>query len=271
MLLPGAVHFGASIRAYVAATNADGLVVGAVVLSARARAGPLIGPRVAIHVIPPMRRQGIGQALLQTAESAARSSGASALYAWLPVDIHESLKWSQLGFTQSCHVQEFRSDLRRTLDHLTPLYEQALARNWVPTTARLVPLNRADPTAIARLHLSQLGGDLDSLLARLRGQTPPPYQPEISPVIVLNGQVVAFMLALSIGNRTALIESTVVDPSLRGRWANLWLRATAARRALELGMHTVLYYTYDQHRDSQKIAARLQSLTRDLLEPYRLL
>jgi hypothetical protein len=39
-----------------------------------------------------------------------------------------------------------------------------------------------------------------------------------------------------------LAESTVVDPSLRGGWANLWLKHAGATASVRLGLHTLLYY-----------------------------
>lgn len=274
LLLPHAVHFGAGVRVLVAKTDSgDSRVLGAAALTARPRAEPVPGLRLSIHVIPPARRQGIARTLFNACVAIAAAEGLSALYAWGPVEpaSTDSQAWKRLGMEHSCHVLETRTDLAASIRYLQPIYQQVVQRGWVPAGARLVPLDRADPAGIAQLHVQHLGGDFDTLLRRLGGQTPPPYHPEMSPVILLDGRVAAFILTLPIGDGVGLIESTVVAPSVRGRWANLWMRVAGARRCLELGLHTVLYYTYDRHGDTRKVAQRLEGVTRQLIEPYRFL
>ena len=270
MLLPAAVHFGSGVRAAVA-TDGDGLIVGAAALSARPRADPVSGLRVALHVIPPRRGRGLGRALSEACADVARGAGAEALYAWGPVDPAAGEPWRRLGFGHSCTVRESRVSLAAALNYLTPFYERVVAEGWIPPDARLVPLDRADAREVARLHVAQLGGELESLVRRISGNVPPPYHPAMSPVILVNGRVMAFSLALPLPGGIALAESTVVDPSLRGGWANLWLKIAGATESLRLGLHTLLYYTYDRHTDTRKLGRQVGGVTRELVEPYKLL
>lgn len=251
----------------------DGRIIAAAALSPRSRTHPEPGPRVAVHVIPPARGQGIGHALVDACASVAKSEGAGALYAWSPIthDAPEAHAWNRLGFDQSCHVLEARADLARALAYLTPYYDRVVADGWIPHNARLVPLNRADPAEVARLQVQHLGGQLDELVSRISGRVPPPYHPEMSPVILVDGRVKAFTLALPLPGGVALAESTVVDPSLRGGWANLWLKVAGASASLRLGLHTLLYYTYDRHTDTRKLGRQVGGSIRDLIEPYRML
>jgi hypothetical protein len=215
----------------------------------------------------------VGRGLLETCAAAARAEGAAALYAWGPVekDGEAARSWASLGFDRACHVLEARADLADALEYLRPFFERVLEEKWIPPEARLLPLTRAEPAEVARLHVEQLGGEFETVVRRVRGDTPPPYHPDMSPVILMNGRVMAFTLALPLPGGVAMAESTVVHPSLRGGWANLWLKVAGARASLALGLRTLLYYTYDRHTDTRKLGRQVGGSTRELIEPYRLL
>src|SRR3954468_2767637 len=62
------------------ALDDENRVIGAGGATRTRRSQPPIGPGIALHVIEPCRRQGIGRRLLKCLERAAESEGAHALY-----------------------------------------------------------------------------------------------------------------------------------------------------------------------------------------------
>jgi len=155
MLLPEAFHHGSGTRAFVATADDDQKIIAAAAISPRLRSDPLSGPRVAIHVIPPFRRRGIGRRLLAACAHLAASEQAAALYAWkpLPPDSDDASAYAALGFKNSIRVEEGRADVELSYQYLKPFFDQIVQRQWIPSTAILVPLNPSHATAIARLHV----------------------------------------------------------------------------------------------------------------------
>ena len=272
MLLPQAVHHGSKVATLVA-TDANGLIVGAAAISPRLRTLPLPGPRCALHVIPPARGKGLGRELADTAAHLARRLGGRALYAW---DMHEAdsrpiAMWARLGFTQTVCVQEARTEVARGLEYLKPIFQGVVERGYIPANARVVPLVQADPLQIARLHVDCLGGIYEEILAALHGETPLRYNAQLSPVVLVDGKVMAFNLCERTGADCGFVHATVVHPSLRDGWANLWLKYRGLCACVDLGVKTLLSHSYDQHRDTRRITRAFGATTRMLLEPYRIL
>jgi GNAT superfamily N-acetyltransferase len=272
MLLPQAVHHGSGASAFIAADPA-GLIIGAAAISPRLRALPMPGPKVAIHVIPPARGRGLGRDLSETCARIVLKYRAKVLYAW---DMCEAgspaiATWAKLGFDQAVSVQEGCMDVRRLFDYLKPLYDGILERGWIPRDARIVALHEADHRQIAALHAECLGGTIHDLLWVLRGDAPTQYDSALSPVIIVKEKVVAFSLLERTGPDSAFVHSTVVHPALRDGWANLWLKYYGASRCVDLGVQRVLHHSYDQHRDTRRLARATGATIRMLLEPYRIL
>jgi GNAT superfamily N-acetyltransferase len=272
MLLPQAVYHGSKVATVVVADE-GGLIVGAAAISPRLRTLPLRGPRCALHVIPPARGKGLGRELADTAAHIARRLGARAMYAW---DMHEAQSpaitmWSKLGFTKTVRVEEGCNDVARTVEYLATIYQGVLQRGWIPSNARIIPLSQADPRQIARLHVDHLGGIYDEILHTLHGNTPLKYDPRLSPVILVDEEVIAFTLCERIGPDSAFVHATAVHTSFRNGWANVWLKYNGVCGCLDLGVKALLYHTYDQHRDTRRVNRATGGTTRVLLEPYRIL
>ena len=66
-------------------------------------------------------------------------------------------------------------------------------------------------------------------------------------------------------------DAIIVDAAFRGRWANVAIRREGWRRCLDVGLHTVLYYTHARHRDTRHFVDKVGTVTREFLEPYRML
>src|SRR4051812_48378284 len=143
------------------ATDDASRVIGAAGATRTSRPRPPVGPGIALHVIEPCRRQGIGRRLLQQLERAAQSEGAHALYGASRVEQGSDAMcgWQWLGFTPCETVETQRLPLDQFEPRLAPLVERMQNQNRIPTAARIVPLYEANKGAVLNLHLDNLGGD----------------------------------------------------------------------------------------------------------------
>jgi GNAT superfamily N-acetyltransferase len=269
LLLPHAVHFGSDCHLLVAQSN-EQQIIAAAALSPRLRAEPTPGMRMAVHVIPPWRRRGIARALIDQLASIAHSAGAKAIYAWnaIPPGGEIETCWRALGFIHANPVEVGIADLQRAEVYLRPIYQQVIEHGWIPPEAKLIRLRQADHVQVAKLHAMYLGGTAQQVLARLSG--PDPIDLDISPVLILNGMVKAFSLVRPRG-KTCHVEATVVDPSLRGGWANLLLKYEGLHWALAAGATHIIFETYGRHSDTRKLFRQVGGKRQSLIEPYRLL
>jgi N-acetylglutamate synthase-like GNAT family acetyltransferase len=273
MLIPEAFHHGSGARAFVATAEDDQKVIGAAAISPRLRSEPVSGPRVALHVIPPFRRRGIASRLLASCACIAAGQGAAALYAWQPLlpDSAEARAYAALGFDRSVKVEQGRADVQKSYEYLKPRYDQMVERQYIPASAKLVPLNAAYAGEIARLHVQFLGGRADEIEAQVRGQSPVRYHPDLSPMILFDGQVMGFTLARLWDDGNVLVDSQAIHPLLRQGWANLWLKFAGVCACRDMQIRTILFYSYDRHTDTRKLSRKVGVSSREMIEPYALL
>src|SRR6185436_13832935 len=107
---------------------------------------------------------------------------------------------------------------------LTPLIERIRRRGRIPPEARIIPLYLADPLAVIQLHIDNLGGDRADLQRRLRGRGDKPFLPQYSRVLMVGDQVRGCLLGHRKDAETMVIDANIVDSSLRGGWANVWIK-----------------------------------------------
>ena len=260
MLLPPLGRVAATL---VAVDGRHGLVVGAAATTVDFRAKPPIGPAVAVHVIPPCRRQGVGAALLDEIARVARARGARAVYTARRVlagsDEARACEW--LGFAPSEQVLEHELPLDRFEPVLAPLHERMKRRGRIPAEARIVPLYAADREAVLDLHSKHMGGDRDSLAARMDGRAPSAFHPRYSRVLMIEQRVVGCILAHRKARDIAVVDANIVSPELRGGWANIWLKLEATRGALSLGIKRFHFSSFDHYEDTRSFTHKLGGVT----------
>jgi GNAT superfamily N-acetyltransferase len=277
MLLPEAIHHGCGCDAFVATDDTESQrVIGAVAIAPQMRLKPLQGPKISLHVIEPWRRRGVGRALRNIASDVAAARGAEALYAWNPSSPEwaDARAWRALGFDQVIDCPLHRIDAKRTIEALQPIFDRLKQRGRIPAEARLACLRDVKSEVLSgplggprgdRVHdimdlvTAHLGGagDRMTMKKRLLGKHPVPYDPGLSRVLLLRDRVVGAMLGRPVDGNAVLVEVNVVHPSVRGRWANVWLKLDATSRARDLGFTTFFYETYEQHADTAKLTRRL--------------
>jgi GNAT superfamily N-acetyltransferase len=272
MLLPQAVHFGSGSAVWVAESSADRRLVAAAALCPRLRSDPVQGARLALHVVPPWRRRGIARALVAQTGQIARRFDATALFAWDCVQENSPALelWQKLGFDQRAQTQIGVADVHRALEYLGLLYQQLLEHDWIPAGAKIVSARQADHAQIAALHARYLGGTARHILWRMTGQMPDPCDLQLSPALILDGKVKAFTLVRMVG-KDCHVDATVVDPSLRGGWANLMLKYEGIRWVRDAGAMALIFQTHDRHTDTRKLNRQMGGITRHLIEPYRMI
>ncbi|TWT75639.1 Acetyltransferase (GNAT) family protein [Posidoniimonas polymericola] len=260
MLLP---PLGRGATCLAAVEGEHGLVVGAAGLTAEFRGQDPVGPGVAIHVISPCRRRGVGSALLVALEGLAQSRGGRALYASQRVDADsgDAEDWRRLGFSPCARVETHSLPLQQFEPRLGPLLERMVSRGRVPEDARIVPLHVADADQVVGLHVRCLGGESEVLAARVRGEAPDAFHPRYSRVLLLGGRVVGCILAHRVSRDVAAVDANCVAEEVRGGWANIWLKLEATRGAQSLGVKRFEFTTFDQYADTRSFTARMGGVT----------
>ncbi|HEY3393242.1 MAG TPA: GNAT family N-acetyltransferase [Lacipirellulaceae bacterium] len=245
--------------AFVAVDLTHGLVIGAAAATRLARRPPLVGPGVAVHVIEPCRGHGIGTALVGHLGTAARRAGAAALYAARRAveGSKEMCGWMSLGFAPCETVQEHTLSLERFEPQLSPLLDRMRERGRIPHAARIIPLFQANLPAVLQLHLDHLGGNRGELYRKLRGDGAGAFHPRYSRVLVVGDKTLGCILAHRRDRDTAVVDADIVDPILRGGWANVWLKLEATRGAMRLGIKRFQFTSFDHYSDTRSFSTKL--------------
>lgn len=254
LLLPG-MH--ADAWTLLATDNHHRRIVAAAAMTNSCRPQPLVGPGVALHVIEPCRRRGIARSLLQRLEEVARQRfHATGLYAASRVerDSAEMFAWQRLRFNPLETVMEHALPIADFEPRLGPLFERLQHRGHIPAGAQIIPLYRANPAAVMQLHLDEMGGHRQELYRKLRGAGQGAFHPHYSRVLVVDDRVQGCLLAHRTAKYTAHIDANIIAPALRGKWANVWLKLEAARRALKLGIREFTYTSFDHYTDTRSFS-----------------
>jgi hypothetical protein len=123
-----------------------------------------------------------------------------------------------------------------------------------------------------RLHLDQMGGNRRELYQKLRGQGIGVYHPRYSRVLLIDGRVKGCVLAHRVDKTTARVDANIVDPSLRGGWANIWLKLEASEHALALGIQQFTFTSFDHYTDtrsfSEQLGGTIASTTALMVRPF---
>jgi predicted N-acetyltransferase YhbS len=256
MLLPG---MNGATTSFVAEDGQHKLVIGAAAATSTFRRAPLAGPGVAVHVIEPCRRYGIGSRLVAELATAAQAAGAAALYGAQRAELDgEAMRgWQSLGFTTCETVAHHLLPLSQFEPQLAPMVERLRERARIPANAEIIPLYKADLPRVLQLHLDNMGGDRGELYRKLRGQGTGAFHPRYSRVLVVGGQIMGCILAHRRDKDTATVDANIIDPRIRGTWANVWLKLEATRGALRLGIRNFDFTTFDHYTDTRSFTKKL--------------
>ncbi len=261
MLLP---KMSQSATCLLAIDRHQHLVIGAAAMTSSCRNQPLLGPGVAIEVIPPCRRHGVGTTLVAGLEHLARQAfAATALYSAQRVDQDSAALegWQRLGFTPLDTVEEHVLPVDQFEPRLGPLIERMRATGRIPASATIVPLYRVNPAAVLQFHLDHLGGDRGELYRKLRGRGVGAFLPRHSRVLLVDDQIKGCLLAHRVTKQRVCIDANIVDPQLRGGWANVWLKLETLRAGRSLGAREFTFTTFDHYTDTRSFTSKLAGTT----------
>jgi GNAT superfamily N-acetyltransferase len=261
MLLPELRNGGAY---FVAVDGKQQRAIGAAALTGSCRTEPVAGPGIAIEVIEPCRRQGIAASLLGHLERAAvQIFDSKALYASQRVarDSVDAQRWGWLGFGPVTTVEEHDLPTAGFEAELRPLFDRMQAKGRIPAGASIVPLYEANAAAVLQLHLDHMGGDRGELYRKIRGRGAAAFHPRYSRVLLVDGKVKGCILAHRVASDVAAVDANILEPEVRGNWANVWLKLEATRGAIRLGIKTFRFTTFDHYSDTRSFTQRLGGVT----------
>ena len=234
----------------------------------RGRVGPGLphaaayGTGNSLQVIDPWRRRRVATSLLAHIEEANKAFGAKALYAASRVDLasEEFSRWAWMGFKPCETVEEHVLPIGQFEARLGPLVERMRATGRIPANARVLPLYQANPAAVLQFHLVQMGGDRSELARKLKGQGAGAFLPRQSQVLFVDNEVNGCLLAHRTSRETIVIDSNIVEPRLRGGWANAWMKL-AAFRTSPPGVTEFRFTTFDHYADTRSFTKKLGGTT----------
>jgi GNAT superfamily N-acetyltransferase len=212
--------------------------------------------RVALRVIQPCRRRGVGSRLLAALIEIAIHRRDQLLVACHdPVQGPDGERFLRArAFVPGERVTIFDADLAR-LQFLKPIKDRLVAMGKVPSTARVVSLHEAPMDRVVRLQVATMGGDPESVRRQLQEGLERGSMRPASVVLMIDDEVQGILLAESEGS-TVVVDSNIVAPRYQGGWANVLLKEAALQRALACGAHHLRFAAFATNRDTLKIAAR---------------
>ncbi len=237
---------------WVAIDSDTDLLVGAAAVAWRPVAEPPGFP-VSVHVLEPLRRRGIGSALVEAIARACAGDARRLQSAMSFEDNSPVIPFLRAtGFSASRRMLEYQADVVTFYAAVKDLRDR-LARK-IPDSFRIVSLSQAPADEVALLVAQNFreasGAALAGVARGLGGQDPD------KSVILLDGNTVRGALLYSWNDGDPIIDARIVSPEVRGSAANLLMLETATRNGLEAGAKRFRFGCTDDNRDTIKLAAR---------------
>jgi GNAT superfamily N-acetyltransferase len=182
---------------------------------------------VLVHVAAPYRRQGIGRALIEAA--IARCRGRTHLLRALRPVAAGSAAASFLaaaGFADYEAIVHYEADLDILHRLLQRFHERMTRRGAMPADIAILSLRQAPADKVAEMVASHLPITQQAVIARMRPGRADTYDLDKSIVLMRGAQCVGLIIG-QWGEPVPSVLIRIVDPSLRGGWANILLLAEA--------------------------------------------
>jgi GNAT superfamily N-acetyltransferase len=211
---------------------------------------------MSVAVLPDLRRQGVGRALVRAAIELAQGE-IDGLWSLEP---HaeagpEAAFMAACGFVLRRRQHFFEADTAAMSARVLPLAERLRARGRIPEDARVAPLAEAPLEEVSWLVSTEFGGGpvraLTQLQRRLR-QTGISTGDQ-SRVVIARGQVAAVLLA-RMDYGVGVIDAHVVAPAFRKDWPAVLLLETATSRAIAEGVKRFQFHCDEDVLDTLNLA-----------------
>lgn len=183
------------------------------------------GLRGDMFVLPSLRRQGIGSALLAAMRAELRRWDVAYLHSWDSTDsAHAPPFLLHAGFSPLNAVYTFESDAAVALPWGNAFLRRLRRAGRIPAGAVVGPLADADPAAVRRLYADHFGiGDAaaDALLVHAAGTG--------SLALHLAGELIGFIQWKRDGDGVPTVDLWISAPRFRSGWPALMLLVESMR------------------------------------------
>ena len=214
---------------------------------------------VAIHVLPPERRQGIGRCLLEAAVDLALDD-TDGLWSLKPVaDEGAAAFLIACGFEARRHEHHFEAAIDALLADIAPKADRLRARGRTPSDLQLKPLSEAPLDEAARLLARSLGSAPAQAAEQLRRRVTDAGAQDRSRVALRDGRVEGLIL-WQVTDGVAVVEARVVHPRNRGGWLNAMLLEDGLVRGKAEGLDRLRFHCEDRVRDTLSLARRCDAV-----------
>ena len=255
MLLPQAFPIDHAPELLVALAP-DSTMIGAAAVGWVATGDAAAFP-IAVQVVPPWRRRGVGRALIDAAAASVRGE-ATGLQPWnaLADDSEAVGFFLACGFAVHHRVLHFVGDAAAVEALLARHRAWLTERGRIPRNARLVGLQDAPFRELAQLLAREFHNSPAQVLARLHGEAAPPFDAARSVVLLLDGAVVGAQIWTIGDDGVPQVEVNVVNPTLRHGWANVLLTHEGVRAGVAMGTREFRFFCHERVIDTVNIARR---------------
>jgi GNAT superfamily N-acetyltransferase len=253
LLLSEVFGVGQAPDLWVAIDRETSLLVGAAAIGWQPVFEPP-GCLLHLHVPAPLRRRGIGRALVE-ATARACAGQTPCLHSWMAVSDGEAAAafLSAVGFEPSRRALEFAatgSDYAKAKVAL----DRLAAAGQIPRGFRVVPLGEAPAEDVARLVAEHFrDAPVAALSGLARGVSS--HDREKS-VVLLDGDAVRGALIYRWNDGDPSVDAWVVAPESRGSIASFLLLEAAVRQALESGAQRFRFTCSDDNTNTIGLARR---------------
>ncbi len=269
-LLPGPFEVGTP-ESLVAVVESPYRLLGAATRAEYAGPDGAIGWDVALRVVKPKRRRGVGTRLIEALAEAAAPRSVSALRVKAEPSEHPEAEPFLLaaGFARRERRVHFEAELSAAREVLAAYIGRMREEGWIPPEARVVRLCEAPLEGLARLvedHFRR-GNQAEDLLGRWRLRM---ARGEIrnSPAILVGETPVAVMVGENSSGGCFRILAEVVAPAFRRSWAQALLLSAAVDTAFRLGGRIYRFDCTPDERDTIKNARRFGARTTRTVDTY---
>ena len=235
-------------------------VVGAAAIWWRNDSDPAGFP-LAIHVLAPERRRGIGRWLLEAAIDLALDDALGFWSRSAAMDgAPDAAFLAACGFQPRRREHHFEAAIDALLADVGPKARRLRDRGRVPDDVRIVPLAEAPLEEVGHLLSRELGSVPARVLERLRRRADAPEDiADRSRVAIRNGQVEGAIL-WKIQDGVAIVEARVVHPRNRGGWLNVVLLEDGLVRGKAEGLERLRFHCDETVRDTLSLAKRCDAV-----------
>lgn len=259
MLMPEGFTPTSAPELFVAVTTTSpSAVVGAAAVGWRQLSKPPGFP-VQIHVIAPLRRRGIGRALLAAVTEACRGE-TDLLHAWTMLS-DESAGAAFLrreGFETRQRFLNFEADGKRFHAMVDALRNRMSRSGKIPEGVRTVPLKDAPADEVVALVATTFDALPAFVAAKITAEGISSYDVDNSMVLMADGKVEGALLYIW-KDGVPMIDVNVVSEPFRRGWANVLLLEATTRGGLATGADR-FRFSCDQHnRDTINLAKRVSA------------